>query len=83
MFLCMHKAQQKLKSVEDQRDLGQLTALFRNQRFQNALSIHKAVVSASLKGPQPVPVYGSGGLQVRLHFENFHFKKYSMAQFLF
>ena len=59
VFLSLHNAQHKVKTVEDQHDLAQLTSLFHSPRFQNALAVHKAVVSVALKSPQPMPVCGA------------------------
>lgn len=56
LFASLQNLQKQLRSAEDQKDVAQISKLFSNTRFQQALRIHNKMVEVNLQRHKLAPV---------------------------
>lgn len=52
---CLNKLRGKLNAAEERDELSFLTSLFQNPQFQQAVNIHRKLVSVTTLSPPPKP----------------------------
>ena len=55
IFTCLKQLQGKLNAAEERDELSFLTSLFQNPQFQQAVSIHRKMISVTTQSPPPKP----------------------------
>ncbi|XP_061173738.1 protein PALS1-like isoform X1 [Saccostrea echinata] len=55
IFTCLKKLQSKLNAAEERDELSFLTTLFQSPQFQQAVNIHRKMISVTTQSPPPKP----------------------------
>lgn len=55
IFSCLKQLRGKLNAAEERDELSFLTSLFQNPQFQQAVNIHRKMISVTTQSPPPKP----------------------------